>query len=554
MRRSGVLVLTYRRDVLRKAAPFTVARWDRPSGKDDTITLMSRILDPILESAMRHALICSSVLLASCALSVQAANFTVTNTSDSGPGSLRQALLDANSAGGSNMVLFGIAGAGPHTIGLGSALPQITGTLIIDGFSQPGSAPNTLTPDQGGLDTVLTIEVTAATGNYYGFLVQPGAHLTVQGLALNRFQNAILGANSSPAGSGIQVFGNFIGTTVGGGPLAGTGNTGCAVRTAATPVQVGGTLPWQRNLLSGSACGVLVGAAATIEGNLIGTDASGTLAIPNGLGGNWPGILLAVRQNVRIGGTEPAARNLISGNQPWGIGIWPSAGGTGPIANVRIVGNYIGTDWSGTQPLPNGFPQAAAAQHGGGIQLQGTAGIDAHLIGGFGPGEANLIAYNRGSGISAIAGGVAYFDNRGNVIHHNRGVGRANVDIGSVGPTPNDPGDGDVGSNNVQNYPDIVSASQSGDQLTITYRVDSAPANSSYPLSIDFYSNMQGGSGDLIGQDLYPESLAQVDRTIVLTLPPGVSGIPFVAVATTANGYSSEFSRAYDVIFEDSFY
>ena len=64
---------------------------------------------------------------------------------------------------------------------------------------------------------------------------------------------------------------------------------------------------------------------------------------------------------------------------------------------------------------------------------------------------------------------------------------------------------------------------------------------------------LRGGSGALIGQDTYPEGAAQSERTITFTLPTGVAGIPFVAVATDANGYSSEFSPAFDVIFEDDF-
>ncbi len=493
-------------------------------------------------------------LLTACTASAQAAIFTVTNTSDAGPGSLRQALINANTAGGSNAIQFGIPGTPPHSIVLASALPAITGTLLIDGYSQPGSAPNTLAPDQGGLDTVLAVELTSAAVSPSGFQLQPAANLTVQGLAMNRFATAISGVANNASGSSLRVYGNFIGTTVTGGPHPVASGSGCAVRTNTTPAQVGGTLPWQRNLLSGMGCGVLIGAASTVEGNLIGTDATGTQAIPNGIAGNWPGIILAFRQNVRIGGNTTAARTVISGNQPWGIGVWPSFGGSGAFENVVIMGNYIGTDWTGTQPLPNGFPQAGADQFGGGIQIQGSASTQALPIGGFGPGEANLIAFNRGSGINAVSGATSYFDNRGNVLRLNRGRGRTNVDIGAVGATANDPGDADAGSNNVQNYPDIVAAALNGDQLTVTYRVDTAPANATYPLAIEFYGNVRGGTGEPLGQDVYPLASAQAERTVVLALPPGVAGIPFIAMATDASGYSSEFSPAFDVIFEDSFY
>ncbi len=309
--------------------------------------------------------------------------------------------------------------------------------------------------------------------------------------------------------------------------------------------------PWQRNLLSGNACGVMASGPSIIEGNLIGTDASGTFAIPNGVGNNWPGVIIGGRQNVRVGGTLPAARNVISGNQAWGVCIWPSFGGGGALENVMILGNYIGTHWSGTQPLPNGFPQTGFTQFGGGIQLDNMPIPPAYVIGGFGPGEANLIAYNRGVGI--VTFNTAHFDNPGNVIHHNRGLGRTNVDISGPGPSANDPGDADGGSNNGQNHPEFIAATQSGNQLTITYRVDFAPVNSAYPLRVDFYRNILGGSGMRIGQDIYTEAFAQAGRTVVVTLPPGENGIPVVALATDANGYSSEYAAAFDVLFENHF-
>lgn len=256
---------------------------------------------------------------------------------------------------------------------------------------------------------------------------------------------------------------------------------------------------------------------------------------------------------MRIGGAGAAARNVISGNRPVGIGLWASFGPGGPVGTFEIKGNYIGTDWSGQQALPNGLPQPGGAPAGGGIQVQGGDG-SALPIGGFGEGEANLIAFNTAAGIIAatnVAG--AAFDSRANLVHHNRGAGRANIDIGAAGPTPNDPGDADTGSNGVQNAPEIFAASQSGNQLTVTYRVDSDIANSAYPLRIDFHADVAGGAGAWLTQDSYPAASAQQERTITLLVPAGVSAIPFVATATDAGGHTSELSPAFDVIFEDGF-
>jgi hypothetical protein len=489
------------------------------------------------------------------ALPLRAATFTVTSVADSGVDTLRQAIIDADAAGGSNTIVFAIGGSGPHAIALASQLPAITGNLTIDGYSQPGSAMNTRTPEQGGLDTQLMIELVGSGG--LGFWLQGNsASLTVQGLAMRGFSDAISGNNGGPNASQLHVYGNFIGTTVDGNALPGVGNNGSGVRCGFTSAQIGGILAWQRNLLSGNGgAGVFAGGPVVVEGNLIGTDASGTIAIPNGVASNWGGVILGTRTNVRIGGAAPESRNVISGNHPLGIGVWASFGASGSPIGFEIKGNYIGTDWSGSRPVPNGFAAPNAAQFGGGIQLQNGANDPAAVvIGGFADGEANLIAYNLGAGIVASGNSAGEaFDNRANAIHHNRGVGHANIDIGAFGPTPNDIDDADGGANGQQNWPVVLAASQSGNQLTVTYRVDTATANAIYPLRIDFHANMRGGSGAWLTQDSYPASSAQLPRTITLLLPAGAHAIPFVATATDANGHSSELSPPFDVIFEDDF-
>jgi hypothetical protein len=502
------------------------------------------------------------ILAAACALhfaSADATTFTVINNADAGNGSLRQAILDANSAGGANTIAFAITGAGPHTITLASQLPAIGGTLTIDGYTQPGSAPNTQAPDQGGLDAILKIEINGGTAGI-GFFLAGGAAfitLTVQGLALNHFTgDAIVGNGGGAGTSQLNVYGNYIGTTLDGTALPSPGNNGSAIRSGFSSAQIGGTQAWQRNLLSGNGgAGVLANGPTIIEGNLIGTDASGTSAIPNGFASNWGGIILGSRMNVRIGGASVASRNIISGNHSWGIGIWSAFGASGTPSGFAIKGNYIGTDVSGTMPVPNGYAELQFAQYGGGIQVQNSGSDPTPLIiGGFATGEQNLIAYNTGAGILASSNSVGEaFDSRANEIHHNRGVGRVNLDIGAVGPTPNDVDDADGGANGQQNWPEILSASQAGNQLALTYRVDSTTVNASYPLRIDFHADAGGGSGQWLTQDSYPAASAQLSRTITLLVPAGVRAIPFVATATDAGGHTSELSPAFDVIFEDGF-
>ena len=78
------------------------------------------------------------------------------NTNDSGPGSLRQAIFNANANPGLDTIAFAIPGAGMHTISPTSPLPNITDPVVIDGYTQPGSSPNTLA---NGDNAVLLIEL-----------------------------------------------------------------------------------------------------------------------------------------------------------------------------------------------------------------------------------------------------------------------------------------------------------------------------------------------------------------------------------------------------------
>jgi hypothetical protein len=197
--------------------------------------------------------------------SAQAMTFTVTTTADGGAGSLRQAVLDANAASGQDVVAFAIPGAGVHTIVLSTQLPGVTGSLTVDGYSQPGSLHNTRSPDQGGLDTLLAIEIDGI-GAGFG-LDGSSASLTLQGLAMHGFDNAIIGSTGGPNATQLSVYGNFIGTAADGTAVPGSapGNGGSAVRCGFTACRIGGQLPWQRNLLSGNGgAGVLTMGAAII--------------------------------------------------------------------------------------------------------------------------------------------------------------------------------------------------------------------------------------------------------------------------------------------------
>ena len=167
--------------------------------------------------ARRHAAkwLLLGVFLSAAALA-QAATFSVINTSDTGAGSLRQAILDANALAGPDNIAFNIPGPGPHTIALASVLPTITSPVVIDGYTQPGASPNTLAE---GNNAVLLIELdgTSATGGGIGLSIS--ATSTVRGLVINRFAESGIQLNAAVGGNVIQ--GNYIGTNVAGTSWAG---------------------------------------------------------------------------------------------------------------------------------------------------------------------------------------------------------------------------------------------------------------------------------------------------------------------------------------------
>src|SRR5512138_241961 len=85
-----------------------------------------------------------AVLIAAAVSGLRAAEFTVSNTNNAGVGSLRQAMLDANTNPGADRIVFNIPGDGLQSIRLTNALPALTDPVEIDGYTQPGSNPNTL--------------------------------------------------------------------------------------------------------------------------------------------------------------------------------------------------------------------------------------------------------------------------------------------------------------------------------------------------------------------------------------------------------------------------
>ena len=193
----------------------------------------------------------------------------VTNTDDSGSGSLRNAITTANLNPGHDTISFAISGTGPHTIRPLSPLPFITDSALIDGFSQPGAMPATETTD-----AVLQIEIDGSivVGDFtHGLLVTAGES-TIKGLVINQFPGFGIGMDGD---GGNLVTGNYVGTNVDGD--IGRGNLGGIGVGYGTQNTIGGTTPAERNLVSAnSEIGVYAfDSGNTIIGNYIGTDIAG---------------------------------------------------------------------------------------------------------------------------------------------------------------------------------------------------------------------------------------------------------------------------------------
>ncbi len=439
---------------------------------------------------------------------VAAATFTVANTNDSGPGSLRQAILDANANAGADLIDFNIPGAGVHTITPTSELPPITDTATIDGYTQPGASPNTQLASD---DAVLLIEINGeSAGDSDGLIVEGVTGVTIRGLVINRFSSNIV------LGGGNHLEGCFIGTDPTGAVAR---SRASALGVSAGGSTIGGTLPSQRNVISGNnGTGIYHsgGWPSVIQGNFIGIDATGTIGLPNSINVD------VVYGSAVIGGpATPAGAppgNVISGSASYGVSTTSFRGST-----VTIQGNLIGTNASGTAAIPNG-------SHGLKIRRDIDFPTPGYTnVGGADPEAGNVIAYNLGDGIATPLFFSAVF--RSNNIHSNGGLG---IDRGDNGVTPNT--DGSRG-----NYPILTAAVSSGGSTTILGTLNSQP--NAVGIKIEFFSN---ATCDASG---YGEGATPIGSTTVNTDASGNASFSVVlplsvelgsVVTSTTSG--SEFS------------
>jgi hypothetical protein len=503
-------------------------------------------------------------------------------------------------AGGLDEIRFNIGPSRGKMIVLGSALPKITEPVTIDGTTQPG------------FSRVPRIILNGSQFGGDGLTITAG-NSVVRGLVINRFFNGILlqknggniiegnflGADGTGTlalgnGAGVQienapnnmiggttasarnvisgndedgvyiygvgnrngtvgnkVQGNFIGTDLTGTKYLGNALTGI-YSLAASNTLIGGTVAGARNIISGNDSpsrsyggieidDVGVGIeGALVQGNYIGTDVTGAKIVRNPIG------ILTLQAATTIGGTTPSARNVISGNL-LGVGLGIGFPGTPGLATL-LQGNFIGTDVTGTADLGN---RAAGV----------FIGSPGNMIGGereSAPGAGNIIAFNGGialgNNVFNVAGGVLGLSNSGNLILSNSifsnvGLG---IDLESDGVTPNDPGDFDRGSNNLQNFPVLTSVSGAGGNMTVQGTLNSTPRA---VFRLEFFSNpgcdpsgLGEGQTYLGAATVMSDEKGDVDFTgnKAITFPVTMSaGSIITATATEVTnrgGNTSEFS------------
>jgi len=523
-----------------------------------------------------------------------AENYVVTNVNDDGPGSLRQAIIDANNHSGPDIILFNISGTGPFIIVLNSQLPFISDELIIDGFSQEGSSPAT-----ENSPAVYMVVLDGSIGIEHGLDLYC-TNSIVKGIKFQKFGSAleIGGANNIVEGNYITgclydaifisgdnntfggntpaqrnvVFDNHNGIAIAGGSdynvvtgnYVGVDESGeigepldpyepgaDGIIVTGDYNQIGGTNPGDGNVIGGYYTGAGIHIASweedtpennVIQGNFVGTNKSGTLRI-----NNWHGILLMNANNNFIGGTEEGAGNTISGNEASGIIIDGDNLSTGNI----ISGNKIGVAADGLTPLPN---------RGGGIYIE--KGFNT-VIGGLEEGAGNIISNNLWVGIEIARG----YGNSvlGNSIYNNNelwGHPGLGIDIGILGVdeegneliqdgvNSNDPGDLDNGTNGMMNFPVITYAIVANEKLVVKGEMDTKNPEECL---IQIYANVSTGaldpSGYGEGETFLGSTMAQKNGKFTAMLESdGLTNGSFIsATATDANGNTSEFCESFEV-------
>ncbi len=491
---------------------------------------------------------------------------------------LRAAMSEANAHAGADTINFNIPGGGVRTITLTTTLPylnDLSGGTTIDGYTQPGAVANT---DPLVSNAALKVQVTGPGEDSFDAFVVASANNVIRGLALFGVKREIWldGAGSS----NNLIAGNYIGTDAAGVYQATTWvylSDGISIDHGANNNRIGAANLADRNVISGNASqGIIFHHEGSdnnvIVNNLIGPGPRGDKRLANLRHGI--DINVGASYNV-IGGTGQNERNLISGDDWTGVEI---SHDTTTVGN-RIVGNYFGTDPTGTTaPAWAQLGQYAVRCEDGvsdnviSDNVMGNMVYEAILIDrwyttrnqvannriGIGVtgnplplashgvwigwpssgnkiGPGNIITNSPTKGVWISNNENDYNTITRNSIYNNAQMG---IDLGwQDGVSPNDPGDGDAFANEGLNFPEFISATTTQIQgtacVTCTVEVFIAQPNPT-----------DQGSGQY-GQGKTFVASGTPNNSGVFTIPlSGVNvGDWLTATATDGQGNTSEFAR-----------
>ncbi|HMV99796.1 MAG TPA: CARDB domain-containing protein [Acidobacteriota bacterium] len=448
------------------------------------------------------------------------ATILVTTTSDTGPGSLRNAI---ETAGGNNTIAFNIPGFsnGPFVIKLNSALPPLPIGTVIDGSTQAenaGTDPNPNGPDifldatSSGIATAITISA---------------SQCVVRGIGIFGASNTAILITGSFA-TGNRVEGCYIGTNKDATDQATRGNNiGILLANNTTSNVIGGTTPAARNIISGNTNhGIVLDGAFTrsnqVLNNVIGLNRQLTEAIGNGTSGI---VLQNGASSNQIGGVvnSVAVGNHIGGNNSHGIVL------TGANTGFNMVqANVIGTNAS----------RASLGNGGDGVRL--VSGALRNVIGGAAGSTANIIAFSGGSGVK-IGVDKGDVNTQRNTISQNQIFGSKGlrIDLGDTGETQNDAADSDTGPNTLINKPVITTVANVDGELVIQGTYDDAEAQG----NIEVFANFPEITDPKTAPNQQFLATKAVGSTFMVTVPLPTGRFTVSATFTDNLGNTSEFSN-----------
>ena len=366
------------------------------------LNVMGQQYDPVLSASDRAGM--AAVYGAGPAITN-----IVTNTLDSGPGSLRAALYYAFDHPGTTISFnIPVSDAGfsnsVFNIQPSDALPSLWGNTTLDATTEPTNS------NPAGPGILLNGSLGWPLSVYPNGLRFRGTNSVARGFVINNFPGfGVLMDGSNTVGNTVS--GCYLGIDPTGTSAVSNGVCSAQISGGAISNLVGGTTAAARNVIGGSFYqGLVIRDAGTrfnsVQGNYIGVNAAGTAALPN----TWEGIeIFGGAQSNFIGGYTVSARNVISGNNYQGIGI----ADPGTSGNI-VAGNYIGVNPADTAALPNGwsgvdvFNAASANVVGPSNVISGNLnyGVVISSTGAVNVVQANFIGLNAG-GTAAMANGWA---------------------------------------------------------------------------------------------------------------------------------------------------